>query len=370
VTKLRVAGAEERAFAYWGERFSEQQRLLRRLQRIEDSIKVFNAVLPTLASTVIFWFVVLEIQAASAAGQAGLTAGAFLAFNAAYGMFISGATSLSNTIIDLLEVSTLFERAQPILEGTPEVDDDKADPGRLTGKLALERVTFRYQEDGPVILDDVSIHAEPGEFIALVGPSGCGKSTTLRLLLGFDTPESGTVYYDDQDLAHLDIYAIRRQLGTVLQYSKLTSAPIYENIAGGNSITLDEAWEAARAAGLGDDINDMPMGMHTQISEGGTNLSGGQRQRLLIARALVSKPKIMLFDEATSALDNRTQAIVSASLEKMRATRVVIAHRLSTIRNADRIYVIDQGRVVQQGSFDELAIQDGLFAQLMARQTM
>jgi ABC-type bacteriocin/lantibiotic exporter with double-glycine peptidase domain len=299
-----------------------------------------------------------------------LTTGTFLAFNAAFGTFIGGATSLSTTIIDLLDVSTLFGRARPILEGTAEVDASKTDPGRLSGKLALEHVTFRYHENGAVILDDVSMHAAPGEFIALVGPSGCGKSTIFRLLLGFDTPEAGTVYYDDHDLARLDVHAVRRQLGTVLQYSRLMSASIFENIAGNSSITLAEAWEAARAAGLADDINDLPMGMHTYISEGGTNLSGGQRQRLLIARALVAKPKILLFDEATSALDNRTQAIVIESLVKMRATRVVIAHRLSTIQNADRIYVIDKGQVIQQGSFAELAAQAGLFAQLMARQTM
>lgn len=370
VTKLRVAGAEGRAFAYWGEKFSQQQRLRRRIQRIEDSIKVFNGVLPPLASAVIFWFVVLDMQSATAAGQVGLTAGTFLAFNAAYGTFIGGATSLSNTIIDLLEVSTLFERARPILEGEPEVDSDKTDPGRLTGKLAVEHVTFRYQEDGAVILDDVSIHAEPGEFIALVGPSGCGKSTILRLLLGFEAPEAGTVYYDDQDLARIDVHAVRRQLGIVMQNSKITAATLFENIAGTGAITLDEAWEATRSAGFADDVNDMPMGMHTYISEGGTNLSGGQRQRLLIARALALKPKIMLFDEATSALDNRTQAIVSESLDKLRATRVVIAHRLSTIRNADRIYVLEGGHIVQQGGFDELAEQEGLFAQLMARQAI
>ncbi len=370
VDKLRVAGAEARAFAHWGERFVQQQRHLSRIQRIEDSIAVFNTVLPTLASAVIFWFAVLDRQGASATGQVGLTAGVFLAFNAAYGTFIQGATNLSNTIIDLLDVSTLFERAQPILQAEPEVDGDKVDPGRLLGKVALEHITFRYQADGPAVLDDVSIHAEPGAFIALVGPSGCGKSTMLRLLLGFDTPESGSVYYDDQDLARLDIYAVRRQLGTVLQFSKLTSASIYDNIASGSAITLDEAWEAARAAGFADEIRAMPMKMYTLVSEGGSNLSGGQRQRLLIAKALVLKPKIILFDEATSALDNRTQAIVSESLEKMRATRIVIAHRLSTIRNADRIYVIDQGRVVQQGSFDELAAQHGLFAQLMTRQNL
>ena len=202
----------------------------------------------------------------------------------------------------------------------------------------------------------------------MVGGSGSGKSTILRLLLGFETPQAGSIYYDGQDLSGLDVDAVRRQLGVVLQNGQLSSAPIFENIAGGAQITLDEAWEAARMSGLADDIAAMPMQMHTVVSEGGGNFSGGQRQRLLIARALALKPRILLFDEATSALDNRTQAIVSESLDKLQVTRIAIAHRLSTIRHAHRIYVLQAGRVVQQGSFVELAAVEGLFAQLMARQ--
>jgi ATP-binding cassette subfamily C protein len=214
----------------------------------------------------------------------------------------------------------------------------------------------------------VSISASKGEFIALVGSSGSGKSTILRLLLGFETPQAGSIYYDGQDLSGLDVNAVRRQLGVVLQNGQLGSASIFENIAGGAQLTLDEAWEAARMSGLADDITAMPMQMHTVVSEGGGNLSGGQRQRLLIARALAFKPRILLFDEATSALDNRTQAIVSESLDKLEVTRIVIAHRLSTIRNAHRIYVLQAGRVIQQGTFEQLTVQGGLFAQLIARQ--
>jgi len=368
VSKLHVAGAEERAFAYWGRKYSRQQTLRRRIQRIEDSINVFNAALPTLTSVMLFWFAMQVIQNTKPDEPVALTVGIFLAFNTAFGTFIGGVTGLSNTLIDTLDVATLWERAKPILEGVPEVDASKADPGRLMGKLAVERVTFRYRADGPVVLDDVSLYAAPGEFIALVGPSGSGKSTIFRLLLGFDTPEAGAIYYDDQDLAHLDVYAVRRQFGIVLQHSKLMSATIFENIAAGASITLDDAWDAARAAGLAEDIAEMSMGMHTMVSEGGNNISGGQRQRLLIARTLAFKPTILLFDEATSALDNRTQATVTASLDRLRVTRVVIAHRLSTIRHADRIYVLDGGCIVQQGRFEELAQQAGLFAQLMARQ--
>jgi ABC-type bacteriocin/lantibiotic exporter with double-glycine peptidase domain len=219
-----------------------------------------------------------------------------------------------------------------------------------------------------VVLANVSMHAEPGEFIALVGPSGSGKSTLLRLLLGFDEPESGAVYYDGRDLARLDVVAVRRQLGTVLQQSQIMAATIFENIAAGGLLTRQDAWEAARAAGLAEEIAALPMGMHTFVDAGGRNLSGGQRQRLLIARALAREPAIVLLDEATSALDNRTQARVTASLERYQATRLIIAHRLSTIQHADRIYVLDSGQIVQQGTFVALAHQDGVFAQLMARQ--
>lgn len=369
VAKLRVAGAESRAFAYWGKEYSHQLKLMLSTQGIEDILAVVNKVLPALTTAALFWFATSLLQQ-SQQGEAGLSTGTFLAFNAAFGTFISGATSLSNTVVGVLQVLPLWKRAEPILTATPEVDSNKADPGRLSGKLIVDHLIFRYRNDGPLTLDDVSVKANPGEFIAFVGPSGSGKSTLFRLLLGFDFPESGSVYYDGQDLAGLDVHAVRRQLGVVMQNSRLMSASIFENIASGALITMDEAWEAARASGLADDIESMPMGMHTVVSEGGTNLSGGQRQRLLIARALVLKPKILLFDEATSALDNRTQAIVSESLERLKVTRIAIAHRLSTIRNADRIYVLQGGRIVQQGSFQQLASQKGLFAQLMARQML
>lgn len=367
VTKLRVAGAEARAFAYWGQEYRHQLKLILRTQGIEDTLAVINKVLPAITTAALFWFTITLLKQSQPQGG-GLTTGTFLAFNAAFGTFISGATSLSSTVVDVLAVLPLWTRAAPILHALPEVDSGKADPGRLAGKLVVDHVVFRYRDDGALTLDDVSLHAEPGEFIALVGPSGSGKSTLFRLLLGFDPPESGSIQYDGQDLSGLNVTAVRRQLGVVLQNSRLMSAPLFENIASGAVITLDEAWAAARKAGFAADIEAMPMGMHTIVSEGGTNLSGGQRQRLLIARSLVLQPQILLFDEATSVLDNQTQAIVSHSLEQLQVTRIVIAHRLSTIRNADRIYVMEAGRIVQQGTFAQLSQQSGLFTQLIARQ--
>jgi NHLM bacteriocin system ABC transporter ATP-binding protein len=368
VPKLRTAAVEERAFAFWGRQYTQQLQLLLSTQRLQDTVAVFNTAMPIVTTIALFWLTSVLINPEQLISGTGLTAGEFLAFNVAYGTFIAGATSLSNTLIDVLDVIPLWQRAQPILTAQPEIDLDKADPGRLSGEIQVDRITFRYREDGPLILDDVSIEAKPGEFIALVGPSGSGKSTVLRLLLSFETPLSGTIYYDGQDLAGLDVSAVRRQLGVVLQNGRINAGTIFENISGGALMTLEDAWAAAEAAGFGDDLRSFPMQLHTLVSEGGTNLSGGQRQRLVIARALALKPRILFLDEATSALDNRTQAIVSESLDRLKVTRVVIAHRLSTIRNADRIYVLESGRVVQQGNFDELAEADGLFARLIARQ--
>lgn len=369
VSKFRVAGAETRAFAYWGKQYSDQLKLTLGSQGIEDNLAVINSLLSAITPAVLFGFATMLLQQ-SQASNGNFSTGTFLAFNAAFGTFISGATSLSTIALDVIEVFPIWQRAQPILQAVPETDTSKTDPGRLSGQVTINNVVFRYRSDGALILDDVSIHAEPGEFIALVGPSGSGKSTLFRLLLGFDQPESGIVAYDGQDLAGVDVHAVRRQLGVVLQNSCLMSASIFENISSGALITMDEAWEAARMSGLADDIAAMPMGMHTVVSEGGTNLSGGQRQRLLIARALALRPRILLFDEATSALDNRTQAIVSESLDRLKVTRIVVAHRLSTIRNANRIYVLQNGRIVQQGDFEQLAVQEGLFRQLMQRQRL
>jgi NHLM bacteriocin system ABC transporter ATP-binding protein len=362
VSKLRVAGAEERGFAHWARRYTEQQQTCYTIQRLNDNLGLYDEILPAVTSILLFSAAVSQVSG-------GMSTGTFLAFSTAFGAFIGGIASLGHTLDTLIDVVSLWERAKPILEAEPEVDDAKTDPGPLSGRIELDHVTFRYRPDGPFILRDLSLRIRPGEYVAIVGPSGSGKSTLLRLLLGFEGPEFGKVAYDGQDLATLDLPSVRRQCGVVLQHSRIMAGSLFDNIAGGLVISIDDAWAAARLAGLADDVAAMPMGMHTVISEGGTTLSGGQRQRLLIARALALKPAIVLFDEATSALDNRTQAIVSESLERMRVTRLVIAHRLSTVRHADRIVVLEAGQVTQSGSFAELMAQpEGLFARMMGRQ--
>lgn len=361
INKFRAAGAESRAFASWAQEFSQLKQTAYKARDNANKLAVFNAGFYVLIFIVIFGAVALS-------SQRDLATGTFLAFNAAFIQFFISALMLSTTFIATLNIVPTFERVRPILETPPEVDELKVHPGELTGQLEVSHLSFRYYEDAPLVLDGVSLHAEPGEFVALVGPSGSGKSTLFRLLLGFERPTSGIIYYDGYDLAGLDSREVRRQIGVVLQNGQLMTGDIYTNIIGSSLLTANDAWEAIRMAGLEDDIKQMPMGLHTVISAGGGTLSGGQRQRLLIARAIVHKPRLLFFDEATSALDSRTQAMISESLENLQATRIVIAHRLSTIVNADRIYVLEHGRVAQAGTYEELINQPGPFAELAKRQ--
>jgi len=363
IAKVRVAGVEVAAFSLWVRRFSEQRSLQYRARWIANWVAAFNAAVP-VASYLVVFAIALPLMSESRE----LGTGDFLAFLSAFSSSTSALLGACLAVLASLNTIPLYEQAKPILEAVPEVGTAKVDPGVLTGDIEVQHAMFRYHQDGPLVLRDVSFQIPAGEFVAFVGPSGSGKSTLLRLLLGFETVEGGSVSYDGQDVGSLDIRAVRRQIGVVLQSGRLLSGDIFTNIVGSVAATLEEAWEAARMAGLAEDIEAMPMGMHTVVNDGGGTLSGGQRQRLLIARAIVNKPRILLFDEATSALDNRTQAIVSKSLESLRATRVVVAHRLSTIINASRIFVLERGRLVQTGSYTELMEQKGPFAELAKRQ--
>ena len=364
ISKLRVAAAESYAFAQWARLFSRQRRLQFRSRTMGNWLRVFNAVFPTLSLLII-------MAAATAGGNAvpAIRAGDYLAFSAAFGACLAAMVSMSTAVLEALGVVPIYENARPILEAAPEVHGAGGDPGTLAGSIEANHLTFHYQKDLPPALQDVSFKVRPGEFVAFVGPSGSGKSTLLRVLLGFEEPNSGSVYFDGQDFSRLDAQAVRSQIGVVLQSGRIMAGDFFTNIVGSTAHTLEDAWDAARMAGLAEDIEAMPMGMHTVVSEGANTLSGGQRQRLLIARAIVSRPRIVFFDEATSALDNRTQAIVSESLERLNATRIVIAHRLSTIRNASCLYVMERGRIVQSGTYDDLIAHDGPFADLARRQT-
>jgi NHLM bacteriocin system ABC transporter ATP-binding protein len=363
ISKLRVAAAEVPAFALWVRQFSAQRRLQYQARVVSSWLAAFHAAVPVFSSVVIF---ALALPLVTETRE--LQTGDFMAFLAAFTACSGGILASTPALVSILNTLPLYEQATPILKTLPEVVAGKSDPGSLLGDIEIQHATFRYQADGPLILRDVSIRIQAGEFVAFVGPSGSGKSTMLRLLLGFEALEGGSIFFDGQELGGLDVQAVRRQMGVVLQSGRLMSGDIYTNIVGASSATINEAWAAARMAGLAEEIEAMPMGMHTVISEGGGTLSGGQRQRLLIARAIVARPRIVLFDEATSALDNRTQAIVSESLESLQATRIVVAHRLSTIINAHRIFVMERGQLVQTGTYAELMAQPGPFAELAKRQ--
>jgi NHLM bacteriocin system ABC transporter ATP-binding protein len=370
VAKIRVSGAEDSAFREWTRKFSTQKRLAFRVEFLGNIVQVFSRVYPVIATALLFflygWF---KDQAAQGQEKFNMTTGQFVAFNGVFTNVLSSMLSLSTVVLDLLMILPLFQRLRPVIEAQPEIDEAKAHPGELGGDLEVYHLSFRYNQDGPLILKDISLRIRPGEFVALVGGSGSGKSTLLRLFLGFEKPESGAILYDGQELSSLDIREVRQQIGVVLQSSRLMPTDIYRNIIGSHTnLTVNDAWEAARMAGLDRDIKNMPMGMHTVVSEGGGTFSGGQRQRLMVARALVNRPRIVFFDEATSAMDNETQRKVTESLDAMQATRIVIAHRLSTIINADRIFVLQNGELVQTGTYTELMNQAGPFVDLAKRQ--
>lgn len=365
LAKLRVANSESYALARWAQGFAGQKRESLAALRWAAGQHVVSGMFQPLALIAIFASVNYALMHG---GNPSFDLAAFLSFNAAFGQLTGAVIGLTAAATTVIGIIPLLERVQPILRARPESRAGGIDPGDLKGEIEFANVSFRYSPENPTVLNGVSFHIKQGDYVAFVGPSGCGKSTIYRLLLGFEEPDSGTVFLDGHDLSSLDLNAVRDPMGAVLQNGEVVAGSIFENIAGLSPLSAEEAWAAARAAALEEDIRAMPMGMRTVLPEGGTGLSVGQKQRLLIARALARKPRILLFDEATSALDNRAQAVVQASVKKLGITRLVIAHRLSSIRDVDRIYVLDGGRVVESGSFEQLIKRDGVFAALSRRQ--
>ncbi|GAB2180920.1 NHLP bacteriocin export ABC transporter permease/ATPase subunit [Denitratisoma sp. agr-D3] len=379
VTKLKVAAAQDRAVGAWAGHYADQKRRFVRAQKLAADQAVFQALFPPLATVAIFAAVawLMKSTAAEAALKAlvdsegevkMLGAGSFLAFQAAYGQFLGAMTHLVQSLTATLGALPLYERAKPILEAPPENQAGRSSPGVLDGAVEFAGVSFAYQADAAPVVQDLSFTLRAGEFAALVGPSGSGKSTVLRLLLGLENPSQGEIFFDGKPASRLNLDALRAQVAVVLQSGRILPGSVLSNIVGQDEASLADAWEAARLVGLDEDIRAMPMGMHTVLMEGGGTLSGGQRQRLMIARALVRKPRILILDEATSALDNRTQAIVTESLKTLNITRLVVAHRLTTIESVDRVLVMSQGRLVESGTVAELRAGSGVFAELARRQ--
>ncbi len=359
VQKIKLAGAEKRAFARWGSLYAKQAKLIYNPPVFLKIITVISTGISLLGTWVMYF----------AAVRSQVPVADYYAFHTAYGMVSGAFFSLATIALTVAQIQPMLHMVRPVLEAAPEISEGKQVVTSLLGGIELNQISFRYREDMPLVVDQLSLKIRPGQYVALVGATGCGKSTLMRLMLGFETPQKGAVYYDGRDLTSMDLKSLRRRIGVVMQDGKLFSGDIFSNIIiSAPWLTLDEAWEAAELAGIADDIRRMPMGMHTMISEGAGGVSGGQRQRLMIARAIAPKPKILMFDEATSALDNLTQKKVSESLAGLKCTRIVIAHRLSTIQQCDRILVLDRGRIVEDGTYGELMEKGGYFAELVERQ--
>ena len=361
IQKIRLAGAEKRAFAKWARAYADA---------VEPSynppflIKANGAVSSaiSLAGTIVLYYLAVKTR---------VSPSEYIAFNTAFGAVTAAFAAMTGVALSVARIKPILEMAEPILKTRPESSENRAMVTKLNGGIELSNVYFRYNDHMPYVVNGMSLKIKPGEYVAIVGATGCGKSTLMRLLLGFETPEKGAVYYDGKDMQKLDLRSLRRRIGAVTQDGSLFQGDIYSNIViSAPQLGLDEAWEAAEIAGVADDIRAMPMGMQTIISEGQGGISGGQKQRLMIARAVAPKPKILMFDEATSALDNKTQKRVSDALDALNCTRIVIAHRLSTIRNCDRILVLDKGQILEDGSYDELIAKNGRFAELVERQRL
>ncbi len=361
IQKIKLAGAEKRAFARWGNLYAQNAKLTYNPPAFIKLNSVISLAISLIGNIVMY----------AAAVKSGVSVADYYAFGTAYGMVSGAFMSLAGMALTVAQIKPILETVQPFFNTVPEISEGKEVITRLSGGIELTNVSFRYNENMPLILDNMSLKIRPGQYVAIVGKTGCGKSTLMRLLLGFEKPQKGAVYYDGRDIERIDLKSLRRRIGVVMQNGKLFSGDIYSNIViSAPWLTQSDAWNAAEKAGIAEDIRRMPMGMNTIISEGSGGISGGQRQRLMIARAIAPKPKILMLDEATSALDNLTQKRVSESLDSLKCTRIVIAHRLSTIKQCDRILVLDGGKITEDGTYDELIAQNGVFAELVERQRL
>ena len=361
IQKIKLAGAEDRAFAKWAKGYAVYARPAYNKPDFTDALPAVVALFGLIGTIAIYYL----------AGTSDVGVASYMAFNVAFGQVTAAIMEVASVANELATIQPMFDMVAPILEATPETAEGKPSVEMLTGGIEVSNVAFRYGENLPYVLKNISFKIRPGEYVGIVGRSGCGKSTLLRLLLGFETPERGSIFYGPYDVSKVNLRSLRSHIGMVMQDGKLFMGDIASNITISTpSATLDDAWEAAELADIADDIRKMPMGMQTYVSEGSGGVSGGQRQRIMIARAVCGKRKILMFDEATSALDNKTQKHVSDSLDTLKCTRIVVAHRLSTVRHCDRILVVDDGVIAEQGTYEELMDKGGLFAELVERQLL
>ena len=361
IQKIRLSGSEKRVFAKWANTYSRAAKLRYNPPLFLKLSSVISLIITLLGNIALYYIAV----------KSNVDVGSYMAFVASYGVLSAAFLSVVDMVGVMFTLKPLYNMARPILQTEPEINQGKRIIKSISGNIKMENVSFRYNESSPLIIDNLSLNIKEGEYIAIVGQTGCGKSTLVRLLLGFEKPIEGKVYFDDKDIETIDASSLRRNVGTVMQNGNLFHADIFSNIIiSSPSLSEKDAWDAAEIANIAEDIKEMPMGMKTVISEGQGGISGGQKQRIMIARAIVHKPKVLIFDEATSALDNKTQKNISESINKLNCTRIVIAHRLSTIKNADRIIMLEGGKIIEEGNYQTLIDKKGKFAELVNRQRL
>ena len=359
IQKLKLTGSERRALTLWLDKYTQATQRIYNPTLDRRLIPALLQLCNVGGTAVIFYFILAN----------GVTTSDYIAFSSAYGMITAAITTIITVIPEMAQIKPMLDSLNPILEETPEMEQNAPMVDELFGSIEMTEVSFRYSDDSPLVLDNISLSIAPGEYVGIVGKSGCGKSTLMRLLLGFEQPLKGSIYYDNYDLSKVDKTSLRRKIGCCLQNGSLFTGDLFHNITiTAPWSTHDDAWEALRMADMEKDVRRMPMGLHTVVVEGSSGFSGGQKQRLLIARALIGHPQIIFFDEATSALDNISQKQVSDNLDSLNCTRIVIAHRLSTIRHCDRIIVLDKGHIAEEGNFDQLMEKKGLFYEMSLRQ--
>ena len=359
IQKIKLTGSETRAYTQWLSRYTNTAHIIYNPQ---FQLRIYPALLALMSvvSLLVIYFFTCRFS---------IETSNFIAFTSAFGMLTAALTEITHQIPEMAKIGPQLDSIMAVAETEPEVSGPSAAISTLSGDISINNLSFRYQDDMPLVIDDLSLHIKAGEYVGIAGMSGCGKSTLMRLLLGFETPLRGNIAYDHYDLAKVDKGELRRRIGSCLQNGRLFTGDIFHNITiTAPWATHDDAWEALRMACMYDEVEALPMGLHTIITEGGGGFSGGQKQRLLIARALIGRPSILFFDEATSALDNISQKQVSDNLDRLHCTRLVIAHRLSTIRHCDRIIVLDKGKIAEEGTFEELMARKGLFYEMSLRQ--
>ena len=361
VQKIKLAGAEKRMFSRWARMYATTARIQYNPAMLLKLSSALSLAVSLAGNLVLYYLAV----------SSGVAPSEYIGFTSAFGAVTAAFQALADIALTASTIKPTLEMAEPILKGEPESSEGREILTEVKGNIELNNVSFRYQPSMPYVLDNLNLKIRSGEYIAIVGRTGCGKSTLVRLLLGFETPERGAVYYDGKDINSLDLRSLRRHIGSVTQDGVLIQGDIYQNIViSAPQLTLADAWEAAEISGIAEDIRAMPMGMNTVIAEGQGGISGGQKQRLMIARAVAPKPRVLIFDEATSALDNLTQQKVSDALDHLNCTRIVIAHRLSTIRHCDRILLMENGNIAESGTYEELIARGGKFAELVERQRL